>query len=115
MQLPNLDPSLSADALYGDILAYVDQASAMVEARDTVSLVGLDSAVDALCARILALNPDPARDDGKKLEHLLARIDALQANMRALQAEVAASINAAGTQKKASRAYNNAPTGKVEE
>lgn len=115
MPLPELDLSRSADALFNDIMAYVDEANALVAARDTLALVGLDQAVEALCARIMALDIMAAKDYAEKLEGLMAAIDGLQGNMIALQNEVATTLNSLGTQKKANRAYNNAPSGKVEE
>lgn len=115
MPLPDLDLSRSADALFNDIMAYVDEANALVAARDTLALVGLDQAVEALCARIMALDILTAKEYAAKLDGLMAAIDGLQGNMIALQNEVATTLNSLGTQKKANRAYNNAPSGKVEE
>ncbi|MBX9726060.1 MAG: hypothetical protein K2X09_02235 [Rickettsiales bacterium] len=115
MPLPDLDLSRSADALFNDIMAYVDEANALVDARDTLALVGLDQAVEALCKRIMTLDIMAAKDYTEKLEGLMAAIDGLQGNIIALQNEVATTLNSLGTQKKANRAYNNAPSGKVEE
>jgi hypothetical protein len=115
MPLPELDPSRSAQDLFDDIAAYVDEANALVEARDTVSLAGLDTAVEALCARIMALDVMAAKDYADKLEGLMHDIDGLQNNMLALQNELATTLNSLGAQKKANRAYSNAPSGKVDE
>ena len=113
--LPDLDPSRSAQALFDDITAYVDQANALVKSRDTVMLAGLDNAVDALCKRIMAMDILAAKEFAGKLDGLMASIVGLQDNMVALQSEVAATINGLGAQKKANRAYTSAPSGKVEE
>lgn len=113
--LPDLDPSRSAQALFDDITAYVDGANALVESRDTHMLAGLDDAVEALCARIMALDVMTAKEFAGKLEGLMASITGLQTNMQALQSEVATTINGLGAQKKANRAYTSAPSGKVEE
>lgn len=115
MPLPDLDPNRTADALFNDITAYVDEANALLAARDTLTLAGLDTAVEALCARIMALDVLSATEYTAKLEGLMASIDHLQHNMIALQNEVTNTLNSLGAQKKASRAYNNAPSGKVEE
>lgn len=113
--LPNLDPSRSATDLYTDLQAYITQANALVTARNPTELAGLDDAVAALCERITKLDILTAKEFAPKLDGLMASLDELQANMRALQADVATAINGLGTQKKANRAYNNAPSGKVEE
>ena len=111
MNLPNLDPSRSADALYADILDYVVKADAMVTARDPLSLAGLDTAVDALCKRVLALEENEAKKFAGSLTELLARIDQLQKKMMALQNEVATTINSLNKSKKATKAYKSAPKG----
>lgn len=115
MTLPNLDPARAPELLFGDILAYVDAADAMVAARDAVSLVGLDTAVESLCKRVVAMNPEDGKEYAPELEHLMARITELQEKMLRLRDEVATTLQSVGVQKKANRAYNNAPTGKVEE
>lgn len=113
--LPNLDPSRSAHELYADLQAYIDEANALVAARNPTELAGLDDAVAALCERITTLDILTAKEFASKLDGLMTSLDGLQANMRALQTEVATAINGLGKQKKANRAYNNAPSGKVEE
>lgn len=113
--LPDLDPSRTASDLYADLQAYIDEANALVAARQPIMLAGLDNAVAALCERIATLDILTAKEFAPKLDGLMAALDGLQANMRALQADVATAINSLGTQKKANRAYNNAPSGKVEE
>ncbi|MDX2095809.1 MAG: hypothetical protein SFW64_07735 [Alphaproteobacteria bacterium] len=115
MPLPDLDPTHDARRLFGDILAYIDEANALVAARDTVTLAGLDTAVDALCRRIAALDADVAKTYADDLDLLMQRIVAMQGNMMALQAEVAASLNGLGRQQKASHAYSKAPSGRAEE
>ncbi|MFZ4541353.1 MAG: hypothetical protein ACOYNL_06025 [Rickettsiales bacterium] len=114
MTLPDLDPSRSAKQLFGDIVKYVEEADAMVKAREPLLLAGLDTAVDALCARIVALPAEEGKKHLAELNQLMGRITALQENMVKLQAEIATTLNSVGKQKKASKAYNNAPSGKVE-
>lgn len=113
--LPNLDPSRSASDLYADIEAYIAQATALVAARNPVALAGLDDAVASLCERITQLDILTAKEFAPKLDGLMQALDGLQANMRTLQSEVGTLINGLGKQKKANRAYSNAPSGKVEE
>jgi hypothetical protein len=113
--LPDLDPNRSAEELFGDIMAYVDAAHALVATRNTVNLAGLDVAVDALCQRVMALEAPTAIEYAVELEHLMERIEALQASMVSLQSKVASAINSLGAQKKANRAYSATPSGKIEE
>jgi hypothetical protein len=115
MPLPDLDPTRGPEQLFGDILDYVEKAHAMVAAREPLALAGLDTSIDALCNRILVLEPEVAKKYKDELEHLVSRIDDLQKNMIALQTEIANSLGSINVQKKASRAYNNAPTGQVED
>ena len=111
----DLDPARSAEMLFGDILDYVEKADALVTARDTVTLAGLDISINSLCQRITDLAPDQAKEYEPELNHLMDRINALHDKMVALQAEVASTIKSLGKQKKASHAYGNAPTGRTEE
>ena len=114
MTLPNLDPHGSAEVLFHDIMDYVKQADAMVTARDTVSLAGLDTSIAALCKRIEGMELDAAKKYAGELETLMESIENLQAKMMALQGEVATTIKSLGKQKRASNAYNNAPSSKTD-
>ena len=115
MTLPDLDPARAPELLFGDILAYVEKASAMVEARDTVSLVGLDTSIETMCQRILELPPETAKEYAPELAHLVQAIDGLRDKMLVLQNEMATTIKSLSTQKKASQAYKNTPSGVSEE
>ena len=114
MTLPDLDPACVPEMLFGDIMAYVEQATAMVAARDTVSLFGLDTSIEAMCQRILELPPAAAKEYAPELAHLVQAIDGLRTKMLALQSEMATTLTSLDTQKKASHAYKNAPTGSAE-
>ena len=92
MSLPDLDPSRSAEVLFGDILAYVDAADAMLQKREPLLLAGLDTAVEALCKRVMELNPVQSKEYAPELEHLMERITKLQTNMEAMQEEIATTI-----------------------
>ncbi len=115
MKLPELDPARSTQALLGDILQYVETANGLITKRDAVNLGGLDATVAALCARIVAMEPDAARDYAPQLEQLMEKIEDMQARMVALQGEVGSAIKSLGTSKKAVHAYSKAPSGKVGE
>jgi hypothetical protein len=106
MTLPNLDPSRSAELLFGDIMAYVDAADAMLQKREPLLLAGLDTAVEALCKRVMDLKIEEAKEYAPELEHLMARITQLQTNMVTMQDEIAATLQSVGVQKKANLAYN---------
>jgi hypothetical protein len=114
MTLPDLNPARAPELLFGDILAYVEQATTMVAERDTVSLVGLDSSIETMCQRILELPPEAAKEYAPELAHLMQAIDGLRDKMLALQNEMATTIKSLGSQKKASQAYKNTPSGATE-
>ncbi|MGG5807983.1 hypothetical protein [Falsiroseomonas sp. CW058] len=56
-------------------------ARALVEGGRRVDLAGLDRDATALCAAVMALEPDSARDLRPALEALLRQVDALIAEM----------------------------------
>lgn len=110
MSLPNLDPNVSPETLVADIRDYVAKADALLNARDAMNLTGLDTAIESLCQRILQLTPEESKKYLPELEALMESVTALQAKMEALQTEVKATINSLGNQRKATKAYNNAPS-----
>lgn len=114
MSLPNLDPNRDPQQLYGDILQYVEQADAMVDARDSLSLAGLHTAIDALCKRVLALEETEAKSFAPHLTELMARIEQLQTKMTRLQGEVATTIKSLNQSNKAAQAYKKTPSGTTE-
>jgi hypothetical protein len=57
-------------------------AQALVACQRCVDLTGLDSAVGALCARILDLAPDAARGLRPALVDMLAQLDRLDSTMQ---------------------------------
>lgn len=105
MNLPALDPAQPPEQLAHDILAYVEKAESLLESQDTVALAGLDSAVEALCARVMALTPEGAKSFTPQLVTLMERINHLQIKMEKAQDEVARALKTLNTSKKASNAY----------
>lgn len=110
MPLPNLDPARAPEELFSDIMAYIEAADASVKARDMVLLAGLDTAVEALCKRVVALAPEEGKKYAEQLTQMHERLDILQANMTGLQKETSAAIASLNSTKKANNAYKkNAP------
>lgn len=105
MALPDTDAARSPELLFGDIVAYIDQAEAKIEARDTVALVGLNDEVDALCKSVLALERENAKEYTPELEYLHQRLEQLKARMAAFQKEIVVSLNALNASKRANSAY----------
>jgi hypothetical protein len=105
MALPDTDPARAPELLLGDILTYIEQADASVQARDMAVLAGLDTVVEALCQRITALDPAAAKEYAPELAHLMERLDQLQQNMMRLQGEVNTTITSLNSAKKANNAY----------
>jgi hypothetical protein len=110
MPLPDTNASRGPEELLSDILTYIDEAEALVTARDVAPLAGLDSVVEVLCTRILMLDGDASREYKPELEHLMARLDLLQQKMMALKDEVATTLKSVDVQRKANKAYISAPS-----
>ncbi|MEJ0009744.1 MAG: hypothetical protein WDN72_04000 [Alphaproteobacteria bacterium] len=94
-----------AFAAHGDIVAYIEQADALLSAGETVPLAGLDTAVGALCERILALAPQEAKSFAPQLEELTARLDDLQKKMQTALQGCKAHMNEVTLRQKAVNAY----------
>lgn len=104
-----IDPSQNPEALLGDIHAYITQTEMKIEARSPVDLSGLDVAVAALCKRVLEMEESESKKYSAHLNQLMEAIEAMQAKMMTLQSEVAKAIKTLDVQKKAAKAYINAP------
>lgn len=109
MELPSMDASRGPEQLLSDILTYIEQSEQLLKAGNTVRLAGLDTVVDALCQRVVALSPDDAREYAPELEHLNTRLSALAEAMGQAKTALNASISELEKRHRASRAYLNAP------
>lgn len=99
----------NAKQLLGELAAYIAKTEMMLDARETVSLVDLNDAVDVLCARIVALDAHDARRFAKDLDELTQHLSKLQQRMTEQQEQVALSLQSLGKSRKATKAYLNAP------
>jgi hypothetical protein len=102
---------VTPEQLFQDIMTYVEQATASVETRDMANLAGMDTMVDALCQRILALDTESGKAFEPHLGQVLTSIAELQEKMVKLQGEVKTTLKSLNTTKKANQAYKNAPEG----
>jgi hypothetical protein len=107
--LPPLNSNQEAELLFGDILAYIERAGALADAGDTVALVGLNEAVDALCQRVVGLGEAQSREYTPELEHIMHALDGLQKKLMQQKGEVAAAIKSLNTSRRATHAYIKAP------
>lgn len=105
MQKPDLDPSRSAEALTADIESYITEAARRLTEGELVGLNDLDTYVDALCKRVMALRADEAQHFIPRLEQLRVHLDALQEGMVAAKQKIGDEINATTQRQKAARAY----------
>jgi hypothetical protein len=109
MSLPDIDSKRAPEELAADIMAYIDAADQLVARREPLSLAGLDTVVESLCQRLLAMDDDAARALRPKLEEMMQRLDALQGAMAAFRGEIATTLKSLNTRQKAVRAYHKTP------
>lgn len=95
-----------AQELHNDIIAYIEKADALLAGGEYTSLVGLDTAVDTLCKRVLALGTEEATQFMPQLEQLVARLDALQKNMQTALDACKEEVAGLDKHRKAADAYN---------
>lgn len=105
MNKPIKNPSDDARALHDDILSYIEQADALLAKDEIAPLGGLDTAVEDLCGRILALEPETAKQFAPRLETLLAKLGGLQQHMQAALLQCKASMDELNKRQRASKAY----------
>ena len=105
MQEPNLDPARTADQLFADIEAYVDEALATLDAGEYNDLPALRPSIDALCERVKHLRADEAQYFVPRLEALRAQLDVLNDAMQEAKERVAEEIESTHKRQRALSAY----------
>jgi hypothetical protein len=105
MKLPSTANLATPEALLSGLHNYIDDAERLLAERNMVDLAGLDSVVDALCARVKALSLEEGRVFADKLDALNARLSQLQQQMVETQASIKAELQGTNQRQKANRAY----------
>ncbi|MFM9889386.1 MAG: hypothetical protein ACKVOE_01890 [Rickettsiales bacterium] len=109
MQLPDIGREQHPEQLLGDILSYVVAAEALLKVGDTVRLAGLDTVVDVLCQRVLALPAAESKEYAPELEHLNERLTQLAGAIEAAKAELGDDMDALDKRQRAAKAYLKKP------
>ncbi len=90
---------------FGEVVAYVEQARAMLAKGEWVELKDLDGDVRRICERIGALSPEQGREYLPELTFLQELVGELENEMRAYRDAVGSELKGAGDVKRANRAY----------
>lgn len=109
MKLPTLGEDSSPEQLLVGLNDYINAAEKLLDEKNMIDLAGLDSVVDALCARVVKLDSAQQRQFADKLEQLGARLSVLQKKMVATQAALKEEMSAASKRQQASKAYRQEP------
>lgn len=95
--------------LIDELVAYLDDAEALLARGEYTALGGLDDAVAELCRRIEGMRVDEAQHYLPHLEQLMGRLDTLQEKMGAARDTIRGEIDASTVRQKAARAYRKDP------
>lgn len=98
-------PATDPEALLSDVLSYIDEARAMLDAGEWLDLKGLDAKVERLCLEIVTLSPEQGREYAAELEFLRDKLAALQDDMQVKLGDVQDEMKETGTVQRANRAY----------
>lgn len=109
MPLPDITRDANPELLLGDILRYVDDAQALLKAGDTVRLAGLDTVVEALCQRVVALPAETAKEYAAELVYLNDKLSALASAIESAKAALSDDLDALGKRQRAAKAYLKKP------
>ncbi len=112
LPLPNAD--LPADALLGEVAAYLTQAQEVLKSGAVVSLEGLDHVIAKLCRDVNGMSEAAARGHRQSLQQLVTLLDGLKENMTHQQQEIRTALGNVATQRKANIAYSKLGTKKQE-
>jgi len=105
MNLPPIDADATPEQVLQGLDAYIRAANAMLDDGNMVELAGLDAVVDALCGRVLGMDPEDGRAFAERFDALHAQLGALQEKMIATQAELKEEMQQSAKRQQASRAY----------
>lgn len=93
------------EQLFGDIVAYIEQAKQTLQAGEWVDLKGLDEEVQRLCEGVAGLSREQAKEYAPELGFLHEQMQALQQVMSEKHAEVRAELKGTDALEKANKAY----------
>ncbi len=99
------NPAANATALHDDIMAYIERANALMASGQTTSLAGLDTVVETLCKRIVALDPNAASNFAPQLAQLMQRLNGLQGTMQSALDACKSEVDGLDKHQRASKAY----------
>ena len=102
---PKPDDTKTPEELFALVDDYIDAVHAIIERRDFLELKGLDTFIDYLCGRVMALSPDEAKQHAQALNDLLADMNDLQARMEAAKKDVRGELDKLNKQAVAHKAY----------
>jgi hypothetical protein len=106
MKLPAITDQSTPAELMDAIGTYIDTAEKLITEGNEPQLGGLDTLVDALCARVQSLSANEGKAFSDVLETLRSRLDSLQNDMVAARARAKEEIGALNQRAKAVRAYS---------
>lgn len=95
----------SPEAMFGDVVAYVERARSMIAQGEWVELKGLDAEIERVCTAMATLSKEQAQEYMPELNYLRDLVGGLEADMRAQQAKIEDEIKGSGTVQRANRAY----------
>lgn len=99
-------PARKPEELFREILLFIEESNATLNAGGDVSLPGLETKVAELCRQVQALTPSQAQTHKARLELLFKELSALEARMRASYNELKGQIENLGMRQKAAVAYS---------
>jgi len=105
MKLPDPQHYPKSEDLLTAIGDYINNAHASLAENNIDELAGLDTVVDTLCARIIAMTADEGRAFEPKLNALRDRLDQLQQDMTATKQAMEKELHELNARQRASRAY----------
>jgi len=97
--------SKAPEEMFGEVVAYVEQARGMMARGEWVDLKGLDRQVREVCEAIGSLSREQAQEYLPELQFLQELVGELEQEMRGQQDAVREELKGAGTLQRATKAY----------
>ena len=102
---PTPDDAKTPEELFAQVEQYIDQVNGIIDRREFLELKGLDTFIDYLCKRVVAMDAEEAKRYAAQLNALLAEMNTLGARLEDAKKNVRGEIDQVNKQATAHKAY----------
>lgn len=102
---PKPDDAKTPEELFTQVENYIDAVHGIIDRREFLELQGLDTFINYLCERVVAMDAEEAKLYAVQLNGLLAEMNTLGARLEESKKDVRGEIDQVNKQAAANKAY----------